>query len=109
MAYLNDKIHKIDTSERWWCDSGEPHSRHHLFAICRAWTPQARKMWMDIGKACGWKHPKVPSIRLLWREEAKEAVPEFLRDTRAGCIVTMRPPEEEGEESEGEKGGPGPH
>jgi hypothetical protein len=35
---------------------------------------------------------------------------EFLRTTRVGCIGTERvpPEEEEGEDSEGEEGGPGP-
>ena len=23
-TYLHDKIHKTDTDECWWCDSGEP-------------------------------------------------------------------------------------
>ena len=40
-----------------------------------------------------------------------EAVLEFLRTTRVGCIETERAPpeeEEEGEVSKGEQGGPGP-
>ena len=68
-------------------------------------------MWKDIGKACGWKHPRVPSVRsvrLLWEEEATEAVLYFLRDTKVGCVVTLRPPEEEGEDSDGDEDGPGP-
>ena len=66
-------------------------------------------MWKDIGKAGGWKHPRAPSARLLWKEKATEAVLDFLRDTRVGCMVTLRPAEEEdGEGSEGEAGGLGP-
>ena len=53
-------------------------------------------MSKDIGKAtCGWKHPRPPSVELLWSEEAAEAALAFLRNTRAGCIVTLRPTEEE--------------
>ena len=39
-----------------------------------------------------------------------EAVLEFLRDTRVGCMVAKRPQGEEGEGSktEGEESGPGP-
>ena len=36
-------------------------------------------------KDCGWKHPKAPAVRKLWKEGATEAVLEFLRDTPAGC------------------------
>ena len=99
-----------DTSECWWCAGGEPQSRHHLFTRCRVWAPQAKKMWKAIGKACEWKRPRTPSVGLLWDGRATEAVLEFLRTTRVGCIGTERvpPEEEEGEDSEGEEGGPGP-
>ena len=75
-----------------------------------AWAPQARRLWRDIGEACEWRHPRTPSVRLLWDVRAAEAVLEFLRTTRVGCIGTERAPseEEEVEESEGEKGGPPP-
>ena len=78
------------------CASGEPQSRHHLFIRCRAWATQAKKMWKEIGKACERKHSHTPSFRLLWDGRATEAVLEFLRTTRVGCIGTERdPPEEE--------------
>ena len=56
-----------------------------------------------------WKRPRTPAVRLLWDGRATEAVLEFLR-TRVGCIGTesARPEEEEGEDSEGEEGKPGP-
>ena len=89
--------------------SGEPQSRHHLFTRCRAWAPQARKLWKEIGRACEWEHPRAPSIRLLWDGRATEAVLEFLRTTRVGCTGVERvPPEGEGKDNEGEKGRPGP-
>lgn len=65
-------------------------------------------MWKRMGKACGWGHPRAPSFRLLWDERAMEAVLEFLRDTKVGYMVTVRVPEEEGLDSEGEEAGPGP-
>ena len=108
-AYLHDRIKRTDTGECWWCDSGEPQSRHHLFTRCRAWPPQARRMWRDIGKVCGWRHPRAPSVRLLWDGRATEAVLDFLRDTRVGCLVALRrPPEERGDDGEEEESGPGP-
>lgn len=66
-------------------------------------------MWKEIGKACKWKHPRTLPVRLLWDWRATEAVLEFLRTTRLGCIGTERvPPEEEGRGGrEGEEGGPG--
>ena len=61
-------------------------------------------MCKAIGKGCEWKHPRTPSVRLLW-DERVEAVPEFLRTTRVGCTGTeRRPPEEESEDSENEGG-----
>ena len=70
------------TSECWWCASGEPQSQHHLVTRCRAWAPQARKLWKEIGMACEWKHPRTPLVRLLWDGRAADAVLEFLRTTR---------------------------
>ena len=72
-------------------------------------------MWKAIGKARGWKHPKAPAIKWLWRKKSPEAVLEILRDTRIGCISTRRVLLEErlgdemaGSGDEGEEGGPGP-
>ena len=61
-------------------------------------------MCKAIGKGCEWKHPRTPSVRLLW-DERVEAVSEFLRTTRVGCTGTEGgTPEEEGEDSENEAG-----
>ena len=48
----------------------------------QAWAPQIRKLWRDIGKAHGWKHPRAPSVRWLWREKSTGAVSDFLGRTR---------------------------
>ena len=70
----------------------------------------------SIGKAHGLKHPRVPSVRWLWKEESAEAVLDFLRGTRVGCISTRGclleeryegGCEEAGAGDEGEEGGPG--
>ena len=79
-------------------------------------TMEARRMWKRIGKACGWRHLRAPSVRLLWKEKAKGAVLDFLGGTRVGCraavMAIIGPREEEdrseGEAGEGEEGGPGP-
>ena len=56
----------------------------------------------------GWRHPRPPSVRLLWREKATEAV---LRDTRVGCraavMATIGPREEGGDLRGGGRGGGG--
>ena len=48
------------------------------------------KLWRDIGKVCGWKHPRAPSVKWLRKEKATEAVLVFLRNTRVGCISMRR-------------------
>ena len=106
--YLKDKIRKTDDDQCWWCGGG----KKHLFTECRAWCPQITRWWKDIGKACGWKHPRAPSVKWLWKEKATEAVLVFLWDTRVGCISTRRKPPEEGCDvvgsgDEGDGGGPG--
>ena len=96
--------------------SGEGQSRFHLITWCGAWAPQARRMWKGIiRKACGWKHPRAPSVWEMFEDEqATKAVLTFLRDTRVGCMVSLAPLEEEEEgpappqNKEGEEGGPGP-
>ena len=54
---------RVATSECWWCNSGRRQSRHHLFTECRAWAPQVRRLWKRVGKDCGWKHRRAPSVR----------------------------------------------
>lgn len=75
--------------------------------------PQIRRLWKNADKDCGWKLPRAPMARLLWKEKAVEAVLEFLRDTRVGCRSTVMarigPPVEEKRDVGGdEEGGPGP-
>ena len=63
--YLEDKIGKTTDDKCWWCGGGKQQTRHYLFTECRAWLPQIRKLWKDIGKAHGWKHPRT-SVRWLY-------------------------------------------
>ena len=100
---------RASTDECWWCTSGESQSRHHLFTRCRGWAEQRRRLWKDVGEACEWDHPRTPSVRLLWDVRAADAVLESLRTTGVGCIGAERiPPEDRGEDVEGEERGPGP-
>ena len=73
-SYLKDKIRKTDDDYWSWCGGGKKRTRHHLFTECRAWMPQIRKLWRDIGKAHGWKHPRAPSGKWLWKEKSTDAV-----------------------------------
>ena len=52
------------------------------FTSCRA--PVVEDKGRHVGAGA-------PSVRLLWKEKATEAVLDFLRDTRVGCMVTLRP------------------
>ena len=113
--YLKDRIKKTKDDKCWWCGGRKRQTRRHLFVECRAWLPYTRKMWKAIGKAHGWKHPKAPAIKWLWKERSTEAVLKMLRETRTGCISTRRVfPEDScmggpgGVGDEGEEGGPGP-
>ena len=66
-------------------------------------------MWKDIGEACEWEHPRIPSVRPLWDGRATEAVLEFLRTTRVGCIGAERiPPEDRGGSAMERREGQGP-
>ena len=64
-----------------------------------------------LGKAQGWRHPRAPSVRCLWREKSTGAVLDFLGSTRVGCIRARRVVPEEAARAvsgdEGEGGGPG--
>ena len=74
--------------------------------------PQIRKLWKDIGKAHGWKHPRGLPGKWLWKEKSTEEDLALLGSTRVGCISARRVAPEEangaGSEDEGEEGGPGP-
>ena len=108
--YLEDKV----DDDRCWCGGGKRQTRHHLFTECRAWAPQIRRLWSDIGKAHGWKHPRAPPVRWLWREKSTGAVLDFLGSTRVGCIRVRSTVPEEAARADlsagggGGEGGPGP-
>ena len=110
--YLKDKIRKTEDDRYWWCGGGKKQTLHHLFPECRAWMHQIRRLWRDIRKAHGWKHPRAPSGKWLWKEKSTEAVLAFLGSTRVGYISARRTPPEEVDGAdlggEGEEGGPGP-
>ena len=72
-------------------------------------------MWKSVGKACKLKHPRAPSIRLLFQDDrATPAVPTFLRETGAGEMINLASPAEEGggmeeeREEDEEEDGTGP-
>ena len=88
---LRDKA----VDDKCWCGGGKQQTRHHLFTECRAWLPQIRMLWKDIEKAHGWKHPRAPSGKWLWKEKSTEAVLAYLGSTRVGCISAgRRPPDD---------------
>ena len=62
---LKDKLGKTDNDRCWWCGGGKQQARHQIFTECRAWLPQIRKLWKDIGRAHGWEHPRGPSVKRL--------------------------------------------
>ena len=67
------------TAERGAC--------HRLLVKCEAWAPQSRAIWKSLGRACGWKHSRVPQVRVLFeKKEATPAVLAFLRETKVGQV-----------------------
>ena len=74
-----------------------------------AYALYGRSAVKGVGVACDWERPRAPSVRLLWDVRATDAVLGFLRTTRVGCRGTERVrPEDRGEASDREGGGPGP-
>ena len=81
-SYLCGKIQVVESNGCWWCGSDERQFRFHLVARYRSWVPQAGDV-EKIGKACGWRHPRVSSVRKMFDDErATEAMLAFFRDTR---------------------------
>ena len=112
--FLHDRMtgpQRLESDRCWWCNCGKRQTRHHLFTECWA---QIRRLWMRIGKDCKREHPRAPSVRWLWKEDATEAVIEFLEDTPVGprssgmVRVSVDGRESVGQLSEGEEGGPSP-
>ena len=75
---------RLASDKCWWCNCGKKETLHHVFTECKAWTTQIRRLWKRIGKDCNWKHPRAPSVRWLWKEDATAAVLEFLEDMPVG-------------------------
>ena len=66
-------------------------------------------MWKRIERLCEEREPVTPSLRTMFDDpRAAPAVLTFLRDTKVGMMISLRPREEEGEEVESEEGGLGP-
>ena len=64
------------------------------------------ELWKEVGEALGLKKPRAPSVRYLGEVKAVDAVLEFLRTTRVGCVGVGRvPPEDRGDDSDGEEEG----
>ena len=103
---------RLETSERRWCCGGRRELRHQDLHGVRGLEATDQEAVEEGKKYCGWKHPRAPAVRKLWRKEATEAVLEFLEDTRAGCWTSTRgarrPAEDVGQGDEGGEGGPGP-
>ena len=116
--YLRNKVRKLPSDRCWWC------GRHHVFVNCEASKPQVQELWKEMGKRCGWKHPRVPRMALILDDEsAMKVVLSLLWKSKVGQMVTIPPRGEElGEEDEesaeeeqgwevieveGEEGGPG--
>ena len=101
--YMKEKLKKIESDQCWWCDSGKRQTRHHLLCECRAFRPQIVKMWREVGKALGWKKRRRKRVAdLFYREEATEAVLEFLRTTGVGKYPLEKGESEMESESETE-------
>ena len=119
-SFLHDRMtgpQRLEKDECWWCSNGRRQSRHHLFTECQAWTPQIRELWRRVGKDCGWDHPRAPTLRWLWKDDAIGAVVELLENTRVGSRASAEMTRaridggREGDEvlgQESEEDGPGP-
>ena len=86
-SFLHDRMagpQRLASDKCWWCNCDKKEIRHHVFTECKTWTTQIRRLWKRVGKDCNWKHPRAPSVRRLWKEDATAAVLEFLEDTPVG-------------------------
>ena len=72
--YLKGEICGADSDRPWWCGGGKKQTRHHLFTECRVRRPQIARLWRDVGKVCGWKHPRAPSVKWLGRRRQRTAL-----------------------------------
>ena len=50
-------------------------------------------MWKSVGGACGWKHPRAPSVQLLSQDD--KATP-FLQGNNIGRVINLSSFEEGG-------------
>ena len=77
------RVGQADSDRCFWCGSGARQTRHHLFIVCRRWTPEIRKLWQRVRAETG--EGGAPSIRRLFRNEKNvKAILEFLDKTKVG-------------------------
>ena len=98
------RIGQWEDERCFWCGSGARQTRHHLFIVCRRWTPEIRKLWQGVRLETGWRG--APSIRRLFGDERNvKMILEFLEKTKVGKmpsrILLLGGPDLEEEELEG--------
>jgi len=88
IAPFMKRIKKTTSDLCWWCEDRRAiQTRHHLFAECRAFGPQRKRLWKAIGDILNWKHPKSKKISYLFSDDrVTEEVLRFLKDTGVGKV-----------------------
>ena len=97
------RVGQAESSDCFWCGSGERQTRFHLFVKCRRWTPEIRKMWQRVRIETG---GGAPSVRKLFGDERNtKAILEFLEKTKVGKmpsrVLLAGGPDMEEEEMDG--------
>lgn len=90
---LSGRFHRVlpgetgrtSSSGRWWCNSGERQLWYSTISADARPGEWNKVVWREVGKAREWKHPRAPSVRILFSDaRATPTVLTFLRVTKVG-------------------------
>jgi len=84
-TYLKRFGHR-DDDKCWLCGGGSrtAQTREHLFRHCSRWNDQQKTLWIEVGKATGWRAGRCRHLtvsELLSIEKCDKAVMDFLAAT----------------------------
>jgi len=86
--FMKERLKKVNSDQFWWCRSSRRQTREHLFKECAAWKAHINRLWRQVGRKLGWRHPRMIKVFCFLREE--KITPDVLQFLRILGSVRLK-------------------